>query len=120
MSPEEETNLAVTFRWIELWNNGVDDMIDRTYAKDCVVESMLSGHLLKGREELRALEHQMLKAAPKRRMDLKRIIAAGDVIVVEVVVSGLAPMPIKSCAVLTFKDGLIVSDHSYGAVPPGE
>jgi hypothetical protein len=82
---------------------------------------MASGHLLKGREELRALEHQMLAATPNRRMKITRFLPSGDdVVVVECVVVGLTPAPIKSCAVLTFKDGLIVSDHSYGAPPSGE
>jgi ketosteroid isomerase-like protein len=120
MTPEETTNLEAAKRWLKLWNEAADDMVDKCYAEDCVVEAMLSGHILRGREELRALEHQMLAATPDRRMEINRYIVSGPIVVVEVTVVGLAPVPIKSCAVITFRDGLIVSDHSYGAPPSGE
>jgi len=120
MTPQEEANLEAAKLWLKLWNEAADDMVDKCYSENCVVEAMLSGHVLKGREELRALEHQMMVATPDRRMEIGRYIVSGDIVVVEVTVVGMAPVPIKSCAILTFKDGLIVSDHSYGPPPSGE
>ncbi|KAF2806816.1 NTF2-like protein [Mytilinidion resinicola] len=120
MTPEETANLEAAKQWLKLWNEAADDMVDKCYAEDCMVEAMLSGHLLKGREELRALEHQMMAATPDRKMEINRYIVKGDIVVVECTVVGLAPVPVKSCAILTFKDGLIINDHSYGAPPSGE
>lgn len=94
-------------------------MIDEAYAKDCVVEAMSVGMVFNGREQLRVIEHQMLAASPTRRMDVDRYISAGDVVVVECTMTGMTPKPTKCCAVLTFKNGLIISDHSYGPPPSG-
>ena len=34
MSPEDESNLAATKRWVKLWNEAADDMVDQCYAED--------------------------------------------------------------------------------------
>ncbi len=119
MTPEEERNVALVEKWAATWNDAVDLMIDECYAPDCVVEDMGGGHVFHGREGLREIEHQMLAAAPDRKMVVNRMLASGDTVVVECDVIGFPPGPAKACAVLTIRDGLIISDHSYGPPAPG-
>jgi ketosteroid isomerase-like protein len=119
VTPEEERNIALVQKWATTWNEEVDRMVDECYAPDCVVEDMGGRQVFRGREELRGIEHQMLAAAPTRKMVVNRTIASGDTVVVEVDSIGLTPEPVKACVVLTIRDGLIISDHSYGPPAPG-
>lgn len=119
MTPEEERNVALVEKWATTWNEAVDRMVDECYAPDCIVEDMGGGHAFHGREELRGIEHQMLAAAPNRKMVVNRVIASGDTVVVECDAIGMTPEPVKACAVLRIRDGLIISDHSYGPPAPG-
>ena len=119
MTPEEKRNITVVEKWAATWNDDVDRMIDECYAADCVVEDMGGGHVFNGRDGLREIEYQMLAAAPERKMIVNRMLASGDTVVVECDVLGFSPEPRKACAVLKLRDGLIVSDHSYGPPAPG-
>jgi ketosteroid isomerase-like protein len=57
-------------------------------------------------------------------MTIQRAIASGDTVVVEATAEGGAQTaggrPAHACVVLTFRNGLIISDHTYvsGATPP--
>ena len=120
-SDRSEKNLELAKIWLKRWNEAVDEMVDKSYAPDCVVEDRIGGNVLNGREELRGIEHQMIQAAPQRRMEPIRYITAGDIVVVECLCIGLTPKPVQSVAILTFnEEGLITSDHSYGPPPSGE
>jgi hypothetical protein len=106
--------VGLIVRWAEYWNNDIHRMVDESYAPDCVVET--SGHVYRGREELRESELQILKVAPERRMSVRRIITSGDTAVIEVDLFNLGPkLPTTRAVIVTrFRDGMIYSDHSYG------
>jgi hypothetical protein len=112
----EEQNLELVQKWANTWNDEIDRMVDECYGPDCAVES--SGHVLHGRDELRAIEYKVLEAAPKRKMEIKRTIAVGDTVVVEIDLFDLGDRPelkkSRACIVLRIRDGMIYSDHSYG------
>jgi predicted SnoaL-like aldol condensation-catalyzing enzyme len=112
---DTQRNLAVVEKWVETWNEDVDRMVDECYSPDCVLTGMSSGMVLHGREELRSFEHDILAHAPARRMRVERMIATGDTVVVECELTGFTTRQL-ACMVLRLKDGLIMSDHSYG--PP--
>ena len=121
MSAVEQRNLENVRHWVWTWNNDVMRMVDECYAEDCEVSDMLRGRTFHGREELRAVEKQMMAVDPTRRMEVTRMVACGDVVAIEMDSfwaegTNLA----KACVVLTFdNDGMIVSDHSYGGDPVG-
>ena len=94
-------------------------MVDEVYAERCEVTSMTSGRTFHGREELRALEHQIAAAASGRRLEVLRAIASDDVVVAECV-GRFGATSINACVVLTFDDeGRIISDHTYSPDPTG-
>ncbi len=121
MTPTEERNLERTRHWEWAWNHDAMRMVDECYAAGCEVTDMLRGRTFHGREELRAVEQQMLAVDPTRRMEITRMVARDDVVAIEmdsywVNDSRLA----RACVFLTFDDdGWIVSDHSYGGDPVG-
>ena len=118
MTQEEERNLAVAERWVETYNDDVERMVDECYAPDCEVQSMATGEVLRGREELRALERAVSALMPGRRMTVRRAIPAGDTVVMEVSAAGIETGGASdACVVLTFRDGLIISDHTYAQGP---
>jgi hypothetical protein len=115
----EQRNLQRVGYWQETWNNNVDRMIDECYAENCVVENVLSGHALRGREALRKVEHAMRTFDGTRRMEITRKIASGNVVAVELDVFWNGAKQ-RGCVFLTFdQSGMIVSDHSYGHDPAG-
>jgi hypothetical protein len=121
MTPDEERLMAVAELWVETYN---DDRprCHEVYAPNCEVMLMSTGQAVRGLENLQAGE-KAHKAMPLRqRMVLQRAIPSGDTVVVEVAVEfSDGRKPGFGCGVLTVRDGLIVSDHSYspwpGAVP---
>ncbi|OAI39212.1 hypothetical protein AYO38_01740 [bacterium SCGC AG-212-C10] len=122
MSSEQERNLAVVQHWVDTYNDDVERMVDECYAPDCAVQNMATGQVYHGREELRTLERQISARAPGRRMIVSRMLAAGDAVVVEVEATGFEDRPdqprLAACIVLTLKDGLIISDHTYATARP--
>jgi predicted ester cyclase len=125
MTPEEKRNLSVAEKWERFWNEDPDRMVDECYAADCEAVDMFSGQAVHGREELRSAEHQMMTAMPDRRTTISRRVVAGDVVTVEGHTVGTWTGPFLGhaptgqrctftyCALLTFKDGQVVSDHTY-------
>ena len=119
MTPLEQRNIELALKWQSAWNNDAMQMVDECYAPDCEVRDMFRGVTLKGREALRAVEKQIMASDPTRRMNITKIVAMNDTVVVEAdAIFQNGAFTFQACAVLTFDDaGLIVSDHSYGAPP---
>lgn len=118
MTPTEQRNLATLTKWSDTYNNAVDAMCD-LYAEDCEVRSMLTGMTLNGRAALRKLEHDILAAEPKRRLEVVRAIASGDVVAAECM-GMFAAATFPAVVFLTFNAaGLISSDHTYSPDPTG-
>jgi len=121
MTETERRNLERLKHWEWTWNNDVMRMVDECYAANCAVSDMIRNRTFHGREELRAIERQMIAVDPTRRMVITKSIASGDVVVAEIDALWQNGKSIaKSCVVLTFDaSGMIVSDHSYGGDPVG-
>jgi hypothetical protein len=119
MTDIEKRNIERVKHWENTWNTRVDRMVDECYAPDCTVVNMMSGYTMHGREELRAIEHQMLAFDGTRRMEITKMVASGDTVAVEAdAIWGNHRS--KACVFLTFNDqGLITTDHSYGSDPSG-
>jgi hypothetical protein len=119
MTPTEKRNLAQVVRWEQTYNDNVDAMVDELYAENCEVIAMFTGTVLRGRAQLRALEHQISAAMPDRRLHVVRAIAAGDVVTAECT-GHFGAATVNACVVLTFDaNGQIVSDHTYSPDPTG-
>jgi ketosteroid isomerase-like protein len=117
----EDRNVERTAHWQWTWNNDAMRMVDECYAEDCEVCDMVRGQTFHGRDELRAIEKQIMAVDETRRMQITKMVASGDTVAVEMDAFWRdGSIAIKSCVVLTYNaDGLIVSDHSYSADPLG-
>lgn len=113
MAEQKTTNLDRAKLWTKYWNEDVDRMVNESYGENAVIQSFMTGQIYKGRDELRVFEYEMLKTAPKRWMEPLRYIASDDTVVAEILVHGFGEHPRHCCVILTFKDGFIVSDHTY-------
>lgn len=115
MTEEEQGNLKVAARYIELYNNDIERFVPECYTPDCEVHVM-GRSVIRGYEQFLQVERTVLRAAPKRRMRLERALAVGDTVVVEVVLlnpdKGL-DWQLPFCAALTCRDGKIAVDRSY-------
>jgi hypothetical protein len=119
MTEKEKLNIERVKFWEWAWNNAVDRMVDECYAQDCTVVNMMTGYTMRGREELRALEHTMLKFDGARRMEITNIVASGDVVAVQADALW-GDVRSKACVFLTFDEqGMIALDNSYGSDPSG-
>jgi ketosteroid isomerase-like protein len=112
---EEERNLEAVKRWAELYNDDVHRMVDESYAETFEVD-VRGQFVMHRRETFHRAEQAVLVAAPRRRARIERAVAAGDTVVVEAML--LDPDKGEDwqspwCAVLRFRDGKIVSDHTY-------
>jgi ketosteroid isomerase-like protein len=112
-----ETNVALVRRYEQTYNDDIEAFVRECYSEDCVV-SMGGGRELHGHEHFLAVERRVLQAAPRRRMRILRthLSDSGDVAVAEAEL--LDPdqgddWRLPFCAVLTCRDGRIVSDWTY-------
>ena len=121
MGDVEERNMERVRQWCAFWNDDVMRMVDESYAEDCAVSDMFRERTFHGREELRLIEKQMLGLDASRNMTIKKMVASGDTVAVEVEASFDGGKSVVSNAVfLTFNDeGFITEDHSYGNDPSG-
>ena len=119
MNERERRNIERVKFWEWTWNHAVDRMVDECYASDCVVVNMMTGYTMRGREELRAIEHAMLGFDGTRRMEITGMVASGNVVAVQAdAIWGESRS--KACVFLTFDDdGMITVDNSYGSDPSG-
>ncbi len=114
---EEDRNLEAVKRWAHLYNTDVHRMVDESYSTKAEVHAM--GLLvIKDPDTFHGAEAAVLKAAPDRQARIERTIAKGNTVVVEAVLFGTDKNTEKTwetpwCAILTFKDGKIISDHTY-------
>jgi ketosteroid isomerase-like protein len=112
---EEERNLRAVETWARLYNDEPHRMVDESYAEEFEVHVM-GQMVMRKRDTFHRAEQGVLDVAPRRRARIERTIAAGDTVVVEAVL--IDPdrgedWQTPWCAVLRFRDGKIVSDHTY-------
>ncbi len=115
MTAEEQRNLKVAARYEELYNTDIERFVPECYAPDCEAHVM-GQSVIRGYEQFLHVERTVLRAAPKRQMRVDRVHAVGNVVVVEVVLLNPDQGPdwqLPFCAVLTCRDGKIVTDRSY-------
>ncbi|SEP38383.1 nuclear transport factor 2 family protein [Amycolatopsis saalfeldensis] len=106
-------NLALVREWERLYNTDRNLLFDTLYAAECrVVYNGVSE--FDGREALREYQAQVDEHAPRRKLAVERVHAAGDIVVVETVVRlDPAAAALGACVVLTIRDGKIVEDRTY-------
>lgn len=113
--PDNNAVLALVSRWAEYYNDDVTRMVDECYAPDCQVEAMGMAKI-DGQRALQKVEDAVLAKAPKRRLEIRQVHVAGTVATVECDLlnpdSG-ADWRLPFVAVLTVRDGRVVSDHTY-------
>jgi limonene-1,2-epoxide hydrolase len=115
MTVEEQRNLKVAAQYEELYNTDAERFVRECYTTDCEVYAM-GGVTIRGHEPFVKVEQRVLRAAPKRRMRVDRTHAAGNVVTVEAVLLNPDRGPdwqLPFCAVLTCRDGKIVTDRTY-------
>ncbi len=108
---QTDQHLALVERWAELFNTDVAAMATELYSPEC----LFSGRTMPT-DKLIRFEQKVLAAAPQRSIRIDHKHASGDVVSVE----GTLLDPgqgddwnLGFCAVLTFSNGLIVSDNTY-------
>jgi predicted SnoaL-like aldol condensation-catalyzing enzyme len=112
MTAEEQRNLKVAKHYENNYNTDIQRFVHECYAPDCEV----NGGVIRGHEQFVRVEKRVLTAAPRRRMRVHRTHAAGNVVVVEAALLDPDQGPdwqLPFCAVLTCRDGKIVTDWTY-------
>lgn len=112
MTAEEQRNLETVKRYEDLYNSDIERFVRECYTPDCEV----NGGMIRGYEQFIQVEHNVLRAAPKRSMRVARTHVVGNVVVVEAVLLDPdkgATWQLPFCAVLTFRDGKIATDWTY-------
>jgi len=112
MTTEEQRNLEVAKQYEALYNTDVERFVRECYTPDCEV----NGGFIRGHRQFIEVEEKVLRAAPRRNMRVARTHAAGNVVVVEAVLLNPDQGPdweLPFCAVLTCRDGKIVTDWTY-------
>jgi predicted SnoaL-like aldol condensation-catalyzing enzyme len=102
---------ALAEQWAEAFNNDVEKLITELYAPDCLFSGAEFGH-----ERMLRFERRVLKAAPRREIRVDKTHSDGDVVTVEGVLLDPdqgAEWKLPFCAVLTWRDGKVVSDNTY-------
>lgn len=111
MADATEPNVALAAQWADAFNNDLERLITELYAPDCLVNGFVFGP-----DKLRRFEQRVLAAAPQRAVRVDRTHAVGDVVAVEGVLLDPdqgADWQLPFCAVLTWRDGKVVSDNTY-------
>jgi ketosteroid isomerase-like protein len=112
MADTTAANLALVEEWEKTFNHDIERMVNVLYAPDAEL-----GGVVMGPEKFLRFERRVLDAAPKRAMRVERTHAVDDVVAVEAVLVDPdkgADWKIPFCAVLTFREGRIVRDMTYG------
>src|SRR5262245_24917116 len=115
MTTEEQRNLRVAAQYEELYNTDIERFVRECYTTDCEVYAM-GIVTIRGHEQFVKAEQSVIRAAPKRRMRVDRTHVAGAVVTVEAVLLNPDRGPdwqLPFCAVLTCRDGKIVTDRTY-------
>ena len=126
MTPEEERNLAAAKRWTELYNSKADEFVHECNAPDYEFRAFPGGITASGIENLGKAYKNVQEAIPDRRMLVRRIMAGGDSVAIEMNYRGTVAKETEGwppvgkiierelCIVLRFRDGLVISEYSYG------
>ena len=112
MTPEEQRNLAVAKQYELLYNTDIKRFVHECYTSDCEV----NGGMIRGHEQFVQVEDKVLRAAPKRKMRVDRTYPVGNAVIVEAVLLDPdqgADWQLPFCAVLTCRDGKIMTDWTY-------
>jgi limonene-1,2-epoxide hydrolase len=112
---DRHPHLALVAHWRDCYNDDVARMVDECYAADCTVHPMGLAPI-HGAAALHRVERSVLASAPRRRLRIERCHADGDTVCVEATL--LDPdrgddWALPFVAVLTFREGRIVSDRTY-------
>ncbi len=114
---EEERNLEAVKHWMHFYNTDVKRMIQECYAENAKVHDM--GYMvMKDHPRFLAVEEAVLRVAPSRQARIEHTLAKDNVVVVEATLFGKdkdsgEAWEMPWCAVLTFKDGKIITDRTY-------
>ena len=120
MTSEEQRNLERVALWAQTYNEDVERMVNEVYAEDCEVQNMSTGHVVRGREEFLALEREIEKQSPGRKVIVKRTVASGNVVALEAEGQFSGGVTLEGSVFLTFdSEGLIVNDRTYLSDPTG-
>ena len=120
MTSEEQRNLEQVALWEKTYNEDVERMVDEVYAEDCEVRNMFTGDVVRGREAFLALEREIEKQGPGRKVVVKRTVASGNVVALEAEGQFPGGVTLDGCVFLTFDEkGKIVSDNTYVSDPTG-
>ena len=120
MTSEEQRNLERVALWAQTYNEDVERMVNEVYAEDCEVQNMSTGHVVRGREEFLALEREIEKQSPGRKVIVKRTVAAGNVVALEAEGQFSGGVTLEGSVFLTFdSEGRIVNDRTYLSDPTG-
>ncbi len=126
MTPEEERNLAAAKRWTELYNSKADEWVHECNAPDYEARTFPGEITLSGIENLGAAYKNLQKIIPDRRQLVRRIMAGGDSVAIEMNYRGTVAKETEGmppvgkiyekelCIVLRFRDGLVISEYVYG------
>lgn len=101
--------------WETFYNEDAARMVSECYAADCEVFAM-GLQAIKGRRELQRVEDIVLAKAPNRRLSVTRHHVCGDTVCVEATLNDRdqgADWELPFVAVLTVRDGQIVTDRTY-------
>jgi hypothetical protein len=122
LTAEEQRNLAHIERWKNLYNgNDMAAFVNEAYHPE-VKATIYDGTDFDGSKiDLDSpkifieTEKRIKKSCPGRKIVIERYIPAGNVVVLEaLIVDDARPdFRLAWCGILTFKDGVIISDHSY-------
>lgn len=122
LTAEEQANLATMRRWNELYDrDDMDAFVAETYHPDSNL-TLFDGVTFDGSEvsldshpPFVEVEKLIKSVAPGRRIVIERAIPAGNTVTIEALLvdDDKPDFRLAWCGIYTFRDGLIVSDHSY-------
>ncbi len=115
MTDQQQKNLAIAARYIELYNSDVERFVRECYHPDYTAFGMGAGSF-QGLDTFIEVEKLVLGAAPKRRMRLVTMHATETAVIVEVVLEDPdqgAGWELPFCAVLEIRDDKILVDRTY-------
>ncbi len=113
-SDAERALLSAIERWQATYNSDAEQMVLECYAPDAYVQ--FTGGEARGHEQFTKVETAVVEGCPGRYMRVDRVLFCGDdTAVVEAVVLDRARADFFSpfCAILTIRDGRIVTDRTY-------
>jgi steroid delta-isomerase-like uncharacterized protein len=110
---------------MQAWTSHDVEKVLSFYTDDCAYEDVASGKVSHGKEELRAFSKENFTTAPDLKIELKSLIASGDHLAMEWVMSGtqtgkLGNLPatgksfsVRGVSISELKDGNIQHNIDY-------